>query len=60
MDFTVGGATGSLTVSNTLVSMGELDLQSPNQFDADSVDAIAAVQRSRSPANSINSEVRGI
>ena len=59
MDFTVGGATGSLTVSNTLVSMGELDLQSPNQFDADSVDAIA-IQRSRSPANSINSEVHGI
>ena len=49
MDVTIEGATGSLTVSNTLVSLGELDLQSPN-FQFDDVDGAGdGVHRSRSP-----------
>jgi len=49
MDVTIEGATGSLTVSNTLVSLGELDLQSPN-FQFDDVDGASdGVHRSRSP-----------
>ena len=49
MDVTIEGATGSLTVSNTLMSLGELDLQSPN-FQFDDVDgANDGILRSRSP-----------
>ena len=45
MDVTIEGATGSLIVSNTLVSLGELDLQSPNfQFDdVDGADGPAGI-----------------
>ena len=55
MDVTIEGATGSLIVSNTLVSLGELDLQSPN-FQFDDVDGADGVHRSRSPGT--QSEVR--
>ena len=49
MDVTIEGATGSLTVSNTLMSLGELDLQSPN-FQFDDVDGASdGILRSRSP-----------
>ena len=57
MEVTIEGASGSLTVSNTLVSLGELDLQSPN-FQFDDVDGGASdgILRSRSPGT--QSEVR--